>query len=156
HTVGELGRHTAAELELHFGRYGYRLYELARGIDDRPVEPDQAVRQVSAETTFEIDLRLDQLDEALERLANKAWEQTRKKGLAARTVVLKLKTDRFRILTRSHTQPQAVASAQELAQWVLGMRERVTLPPYTLYRLAGVGLSNFIEEVGAGQQADLF
>jgi len=156
HTVGELGQHTAAELELHFGRYGYRLYELARGIDERPVEPDQAVRQVSAETTFDIDLRLDQLGEALERLAAKTWEQTSKKGLAGRTVVLKLKTDRFRLLTRSHTQPQPMASPQELMELVLAMRERVTLPPYTLYRLAGVGLSNFAEEGGARRQADLF
>jgi DNA polymerase IV len=156
HTVGELGRHTAAELELHFGRYGYRLYELARGIDERPVEPDQAVQQVSAETTFEIDLRLDQLDEVLGRLATKAWEQTRKKGLAGRTVVLKLKTDRFRILTRSHTQPQPVASPQELAELALGMRERVTLPPYTLYRLAGIGLSNFAGEDETGRQGDMF
>jgi DNA polymerase-4 len=156
HTVGELGRHTAAELELHFGRYGYRLYELARGIDERPVEPDQAVQQVSAETTFDVDLRLDQLDEVLARLAAKAWEQTRKKGLAGRTVVLKLKTDRFRILTRSHTQPQPVATPDELAELALGMRERVALPPYTLYRLAGVGLSNFADEDEAGRQADMF
>ena len=156
HTVGELGQHTAAELELHFGRYGYRLYELARGIDRRPVEPDQAVQQVSAETTFEIDLRLDQLEQVLERLATKAWEQTHRKGLAGRTVVLKLKTDRFRILTRSHTQPQPVASAQELVELALDMRERVTLPPYTLYRLAGIGLSNFADEDEAGRQRDMF
>jgi DNA polymerase-4 len=156
HTVGELGQHTAAELELHFGRYGYRLYELARGIDERPVEPDQAVQQVSAETTFDIDLRLDQLDEVLKRLAAKAWEQTRKKGLAGRTVVLKLKTDRFRILTRSHTQPQPVASPQELVELALAMRERVTLPPYTRYRLAGIGLSNFAGEDETGRQGDMF
>ena len=156
HTVGELGRHTAAELELHFGRYGYRLYELARGIDERPVEPDQAVQQVSAETTFEVDQRLDQLDEVLKRLATKAWEQTRKKGLAGRTVVLKLKTDRSRILTRSHTQLQPVASPQELVELALSMRERVALPPYTLYRLAGIGLSNFADEDEAGRQGDMF
>lgn len=155
-TVGELGQHTAAELELHFGRYGYRLYELARGIDARPVEPDQAVQQVSAETTFEIDLRLDQLDDILRRLSAKAWEQARGKGVAGRTVVLKLKTDRFRILTRSHTQPQPVATPQELAMLVLRMRERVTLPPYTRYRLAGVGLSNFADTDEAGRQPDMF
>jgi DNA polymerase IV len=155
-TVGELGLHTAAELELHFGRYGYRLYELARGIDERPVDPDLAVQQVSSETTFEIDLRLDQLDEVLARLAAKAWDQARKKGVAGRTVVLKLKTDRFRILTRSHTQPQPVSSPDELAELVLAMRERVALPAYTRYRLAGVGLSNFAEDGEAGRQADLF
>lgn len=155
-TVGELGERPAAELERHFGRYGMRLYELARGIDTRPVEPDQAVQQVSSETTFDIDLRLDQLDETLERLAGKVWEQARKKGVAGRTVVLKLKTDRFRILTRSHTQPQPVASAAELAELARALRGRVTLPPYTRYRLTGVGLSNFADPAEAGRQADMF
>ena len=70
--------------------------------------------------------------------------------------MLKLKTDRFRILTRSHTQPQPVASAQELVELALDMRERVTLPPYTLYRLAGIGLSNFADEDEAGRQRDMF
>lgn len=156
HTVGELGQHDAAELELHFGRYGYRLYELARGIDERPVEPGQAVQQVSAETTFEIDLRLDQLDEVLARMAAKVWEQARKKGVAGRTVVLKLKTDRFRILTRSHTLLHPVASPDELGEWAMSLRERVTLPAYTRYRLAGVGLSNFADQQEAGRQAEMF
>jgi DNA polymerase-4 len=155
-TVGELARHSAAELELHFGRHGLRLYELARGIDERPVEPDQAAQQVSAETTFDVDLRLDQLDEPLRRLAGRVWEQTRKKGLLGRTTVLKLKTDRFRILTRSHTQGQPVASAEELARVALALRERVTLVPYTRYRLAGVGLSNFADPEEAERQTDMF
>src|SRR5450755_1068567 len=36
-TVGELGELETVELERRFGRYGRRLYELARGIDERPV-----------------------------------------------------------------------------------------------------------------------
>jgi DNA polymerase-4 len=155
-TVGELGQREAAELELRFGRHGQRLVELARGIDECPVEPDQAARQVSAETTFEADLRRDQLGETLQGLAAKVWEHARKKGVAGRTVVLKLKTDRFRILTRSHTQAQPVASAAELAETARALCERVTLPPYTRYRLAGVGLSNLAGMKETGRQPDMF
>ncbi|WP_413599659.1 DNA polymerase thumb domain-containing protein [Bordetella pertussis] len=114
-TVGDLSRHSVAELEQRFGRYGVRLYELARGIDERAVQADQPAQQVSAETTFDTDLALEALGEALERLAAKVWEQGAKKGRIGRTTVLKLKTDRFRILTRSLTLMQPPGSAAELA-----------------------------------------
>ncbi|AHV93782.1 impB/mucB/samB family protein [Bordetella holmesii 30539] len=111
-TVGELAAHGLADLEHHFGRYGRRLYELARGVDEREVQPDQPLQQVSSETTFERDLHLPQLEETLQPLALRVWEQARKKGQLGRTVVLKLKTDRFRILTRSHTLLQPPSSAE--------------------------------------------
>ena len=60
-TVGDLATHEVQELEHYFGRYGRRLYELARGIDEREVDADQQVQQVSAETTFSEDVRLDAL-----------------------------------------------------------------------------------------------
>ncbi|MDF8364990.1 DNA polymerase IV, partial [Achromobacter anxifer] len=103
HTVGDLATHSAQELEHYFGRYGRRLYELARGIDEREVQTDQPLQQVSSETTFSRDVRLDSVGEALDRMAEKVWDQALKKGALGRTVVLKLKTDRFRILTRSQT-----------------------------------------------------
>ena len=70
------------------------------------MQADQPAQQVSAETTFDTDLALEALGEALERLAAKVWEQGAKKGRIGRTTVLKLKTDRFRILTRSLTLMQ--------------------------------------------------
>ncbi|OZI74522.1 DNA polymerase IV [Bordetella genomosp. 12] len=155
-TVGELATHGLAELEHHFGRYGRRLYELARGLDEREVQPDQPLQQVSAETTFERDLLLPQLDETLERLALRVWEQARKKGQLGRTVVLKLKTDRFRILTRSQTLLQPPSSAQALAAIARLLCDRVELPAHTRYRLAGVGMSNFADPLDSARQPDLF
>lgn len=155
-TVGDLRQRAPAELELHFGRYGYRLHELAHGIDEREVEPDQVAQQVSAETTFSTDLRLDELGETLDRLALKVWEQGRRKGMMGRTIVLKLKTDRFRILTRSLTQPQSPASVEELAAVARALCARVLLPANTRYRLAGVGMSNFADPQEEGRQPDLF
>jgi len=155
HTAGDLRLREAAELERHFGRYGMRLHELSRGIDARAVQPDQEAQQVSAETTFSTDLRLDELAETLDRLAAKVWEQGRRKGRLGRTTVLKLKTDRFRILTRSLTQTQPPASAAELAAVARALCARVTLPAQTRYRLAGVGMSNFAEPQ-EGRQAALF
>ncbi|QVQ29029.1 DNA polymerase IV [Achromobacter deleyi] len=155
-TVGDLATHSAQELEHYFGRYGRRLYELARGIDEREVQTDQPLQQVSAETTFSQDIRLDALGEAIDRMADKVWDQALKKGALGRTVVLKLKTDRFRILTRSQTSPNPPASAAELAAQARLLCERVELPPETLYRLAGVGMSNFADPAEQSRQPDLF
>lgn len=156
HTVGDLATHAAQELEHYFGRYGRRLYELARGIDDREVQTDQPLQQVSAETTFSEDVRLEAIGEALDRMADKVWSQALKKGALGRTVVLKLKTDRFRILTRSQTNPNPPASAAELATMARLLCERVDLPAQTLYRLAGVGMSNFADPQEQSRQPDLF
>ena len=154
--MGDLATHSAEELEHYFGRYGRRLFELARGIDEREVQTDQPLQQVSAETTFSEDIRLDALGDAIDRMADKVWDQALKKGALGRTVVLKLKTDRFRILTRSQTSPNPPSSAAELAAVARLLCERVELPADTLYRLAGVGMSNFADPAEQSRQPDLF
>jgi DNA polymerase IV len=78
-------------------------------------------------------------------LAEKLWSASRKEPRMARTVVLKLKTGDFKILTRGHTPVFPPASCEELTDIVLKLRERVDLDPQQRYRLVGVGLSNFCE-----------
>jgi DNA polymerase IV len=56
-TVGDLQGFDVTALEGHFGRYGSRLYELARGIDHNPVIADRPTKSISAEDTFELDIQ---------------------------------------------------------------------------------------------------
>jgi DNA polymerase IV len=144
-TVGDLQAVDAAVLEGQFGRYGHRLYELARGIDHNQVIPDRPAKSISAEDTFERDIPLSETGELIRRLAEKVWSASRKESRVARTVVLKLKTSEFNILTRSHTSATPPASWEELAGIVLSLRERVVLAAGQRFRLVGVGLSNFRE-----------
>lgn len=155
-TVGELGIVPAAELERRFGSYGRRLHELALGVDERPVQPDRPTMSISAEDTFEQDLRLDALEPQIRRLAEKTWTAIRKEGRGGRTVVLKLKTAEFRLLTRSMTLPAPPQSLEELIAIVLALRERVALPKQTRYRLVGVGVANFHDDDHADAQQELF
>lgn len=156
-TVGELRRPPLAELEQRFGRWGRRLFELARGIDERPVEPHRERVQVSAEDTFAEDLPLQALTPHIRRLAEKAWNGlTSKQGRMARTVVLKLKTADFQIMTRSLTRATPPASAEELAELAGALRERVDAAPGTRYRLVGVGLAGLIDATDMAVQGDLF
>ena len=143
HTVGHLRAMDLAALEAHYGRHGLRLHELAFGIDENPVVSDRPTKSISAEDTFERDLPLEETEPAIRRLAEKVWEASRKESRIARTVVLKLKTAEFRILTRSLTPPAPVASCEELTSIALTLRGRVSLGRAQRYRLIGVGLGNF-------------
>jgi DNA polymerase-4 len=102
-TVGDLRRLDRFELEKTFGRYGVRLHELTRGVDENAVVPDRPTRSISVEDTFERDVLLAETEPMIRRLAEKLWLASRKESRIARTVVLKLKTNEFKILTRSHT-----------------------------------------------------
>ncbi len=156
-TVGQLREHGQRELELRFGRWGRRLHELSLGIDEHPVESERPTTQVSAEDTFERDLPLEQTTEAIERLAAKAWAAAAREGdRSGRTVVLKLKTADFRLLTRSFTPPSPPTSLEQVIAIALELRSRVELPERTRYRLVGVGLANFRRHDELPPQPELF
>jgi DNA polymerase-4 len=135
---------------------------LARGIDDHPVVSERPTLQVSAEDTFEHDLLLDEIEPHIRRLAEKTWagylrEREQHDGRIARTVVLKLKTSDFRILTRSLTPTEPPPSLDALVDIACDLRSRVELAGQTRYRLVGVGLSGFVDRSAfEAQQADLF
>ena len=153
-TVSELRGLELQQLEQEFGRYGVRLYELARGIDESPVVPDRPTKSISVEDTFEHDVPLAETEPMIRRLAEKLWSASRKESRVARTVILKLKTSEFKIITRSYTPSSPPSSCEELIEIALRLRERVDLDPKRRYRLLRVGLANFREaEETTGQPA---
>lgn len=155
-TVGDLRAVPLASLLRTFGSHGQRLHELARGIDERPVTPHRQAKSVSTEDTFATDLPLNALDDKIRQLAEKTWAAAQKTSRTGRTVVLKLKTAEFRLLTRSLTPAKPPDSAETLAAIAFTLRDRVDLPPTTRYRLAGVGLHNFSSGDTQPRQADMF
>jgi len=156
HTCADLRAFDLRELERRFGRYGLRLRELSLGIDERRVNPDQSVQSISSEDTFARDVLLTEVEPMIRELAAKTWSATRKTERVGRTVVLKLKTADFHIITRSHTPPVPPQTEEAFVALAVGLRERVDLPPRTRYRLVGVGLSNFRDEHELPPQAELF
>jgi DNA polymerase-4 len=155
-TVEDLQGLDLASLEGHFGRYGIRLYDLARGIDHSEVVPNRPTKSISAEDTFDHDVLLAETESMIRRLVEKVWAASRKESRTARTVILKLKTSEFNILTRSHTPYSPPSSCEELTNIALSLRERVALGPQQRFRLVGIGLSNFCEPNGTPEQSGLF
>jgi DNA polymerase-4 len=144
-TVSDLRRLDLPTLESRFGRYGLRLHELSRGLDNSEVVPDRPTQSMSAEDTFEHDVPLKETEPMIRLLAEKIWSASRKESRIARTVVLKLKTSEFNILTRRHTPASPPSTCEELTNIALSLRKRVDLGPQQRFRLVGVGLSNFCE-----------
>src|SRR5271163_5041810 len=153
-TVGDLQALQLSMLESHFGSYGLRLYHLSRGIDHNPVVPNRVSKSISAEDTFPEDIPLADTEPQIRRLAEKVWKSSNGNARAAKTVVLKLKTKEFNSLTRSLTSMAPLCSCDELASIALTLRERVALGPKQLFRLVGVGLSNF--QTAEGPASPLF
>jgi DNA polymerase IV len=156
HTIADLRRLDLSVLETRFGRYGVRLYELARGVDESKVVPDRPTQSISAEDTFEHDVPLAETEHMIRRLAELTWAASRNERRIARTVVLKLKTAEFKIFTRSHTPSFPPSSCEELTAIALSLRARVALGPQQRFRLVGVGVSNFLEPEDISAQPALF
>jgi DNA polymerase-4 len=159
-SVGDLRAFALDDLERRFGRWGRRLHELARGIDEHPVVSKRPTLQISAEDTFEHDLPLADLEPHIRRLAEKAWagylrEREQHPSRVARTMVLKLKTSDFRILTRSITPDARPTSLDDFSRHACDLRLRVGLPSRTRYRLVGVGLAGFVDELSVVIQSRL-
>ena len=155
-TVGQLRERHLQELAHRFGKFGHRLYHLARGIDNNPVKPNRLRKSLSTETTFEDDRQLEQLLPVFDHLVEKLWGQLDPEGREPQTVFIKLKTHDFRNYTRSHTPAEPPRSADDVRNATELLLQRLDLPQNYRYRLAGVGLSNFRERESGVRQATLF
>jgi DNA polymerase-4 len=144
-TGADLRAQTLAFLQHHFGSSGAYYHDLARGICHRQVKADRPYKSVSAEDTFLTDLvEAEPLLAELERIGRTVWRRISEKGLAGRTVVLKVKYQDFRIATRSKSLERHVVGEAEFLD--IGARLlRGVLPPRTGIRLLGLGLSNLDE-----------
>ncbi|OBF79723.1 DNA polymerase IV [Mycobacterium sp. 852002-51163_SCH5372311] len=140
-TIGQLAALTDAEAANILGAtVGPALHRLARGIDDRPVAERAEAKQISAESTFAVDLTtLDQLRDAIDPIAEHAHQRLLRDGRGARTVTVKLKKSDMSTLTRSATMPYATTEVGTL----VAVARRLLLDPVQIgpIRLLGVGFS---------------
>ena len=152
-SVADLRRIQRPALIAQFGRHGQRLYELARGEDARAVEPHRPVQSISAEQTFEHDLPPALVEAALPALAEQVWRAAARADRVGRTVVLKLKTAEFRLLSRHATPPLRPRAMHEVLEHGRQLLARMPHEHGVRYRLAGLGLTNFIDADDARQPA---
>ncbi len=149
-SIADLRKPDEAELFRRYGAMGRRLYRLARGIDDRPVDPTEQVKSVSSETTFASDMAdAPALSRALWPLCEEVARRLRKKRLAGRRVTLKLKTARFRLMTRSRSLDAPLASAEEIYRAATPLLEKEATG--VAFRLIGVGVEALCDMESSAQ-----
>jgi DNA polymerase-4 len=152
--IGDLARADAKILGRTFGPQGLSLASLARGEDNRPVDPDRERKSVSAETTFDDDIgTLEDLEDRLWPCCEKVAVRARAEGVAGRGVALKLKTGDFRQITRRRTLEAPTQTAKTLFTVT---RELLAAELGPNFRLIGVGLSELIETPADARSQDLF
>jgi DNA polymerase-4 len=144
-TGADLRAWSLPQLQAHFGSSAEWYWRICRGIDEREVRPDRPYKSVSAERTFDEDLRdADRLAEELERIAGYAWARVERADVAGRTVTLKVKFGDFTIITRSRSFPSAVPDLPAFT--AAGQALLATLHPLPKgIRLLGLGLHNLTE-----------
>ena len=143
-TVAQLRERDARWLMRRFGRLGAHLYNLARGIDERPVQPAHERKSISAEHTFEEDIAArDALERELWRLCRKVMRRALDKGLAGRVVTLKLRSADF----TTHTAQTRLSEPVALAVHTFPAARRLLAKLHDggPCRLVGVGISELVE-----------
>ncbi len=142
-TIGQLAGRPPEWFSDRFGKMGPGLRDLANGIDARPVVAERRRKSISAETTLAVDTDdSERLHQVVAGLSGRVGGELQRRGLAGRTVRLKLRLDDFTTYTRQVTldgpiksEGQIVSSASRMLGRELGVGRR--------FRLLGVGVSGF-------------
>ncbi len=143
-TGADLKKQTKEFLAKHFGKAGSFFYDLARGIDDRPVEPDWERKAIGKETTFSHDI--DDKTEMMRILTELAWEieeWMKNNRQKAKTVTLKVKYFDFQGITRSITLPSPVYKSKDIMDQMPSLLKKTDAGKKKI-RLLGISLSGLL------------
>lgn len=145
-TIGQLRRWPVETLVSRLGSQGECLWQLAHGIDDRPVVPEREAKSISHETTFEEDISdMEVLRAWLLDLTEQVGWRLRRNGLRARAVQLKVRFADFSTITRSQTLPEPTDITEELWQATSELFSQRLPSGHLPVRLIGMGVSGFDE-----------
>ncbi len=151
YTIRDLRQRSQEWLEKEFGNFGIHIFQLARGIDERKVEPAGQAKSIGQELTFDDDYAdEDTIKGILSQLADKVGWRLRKHSLYTRTIVLKVRTPEFSTYTRSFTLKESVQDNDTLFNTAWRLYQEFKGQPL---RLIGITAANLGRE---GQQLSLF
>jgi DNA polymerase-4 len=146
-TGADLKAYDKARLVQMFGKAGVYFYDIAHGLDDRPVEPNRIRKSIGKETTLMADIDDTQLMlEVLEDLAGRLENLLFDRAAKGRTITLKVKYYDFQCITRSVTPAEAPDSAAVIMRHVKALLQKTDAGRKKV-RLLGISISNFDDEV---------
>ena len=145
-TGADLKKLSQAELVKHFGKAGRFYFQIARGVDERPVNPDEETKSIGAEDTFQKDLtELEEMNAELDKIAFTVHRRLNEHKLQGRTITVKIKYSDFKQITRSrsiHPPTNDMDLILDISKELLLSTEPEGKP----VRLLGISVSNFNEQ----------
>ncbi|MEQ1618025.1 MAG: DNA polymerase IV [Terricaulis sp.] len=147
--IGDIRAAGAQRMRALYGNWGAHLFDFSMAQDHRRVDPDGERKSISAETTFFEDVsEIEALEDILWPLCERVAARCRASDAAGRTLTLKLKDTRFKIVTRRRQLPEPTLLAHRIFETA---RELLVADAdrRAKYRLIGVGLSDFSPSAGA-------
>ncbi|SMD32534.1 DNA polymerase-4 [Reichenbachiella faecimaris] len=155
HTGLDLKNKSLGFMTKNFGKSGSFYYNISRGIDDRPVNPNRIRKSVSIENTYDNDLSdISHIETELEKLSESLETRLAKNKIQGKTINIKIKYADFEQVTRSKTSQYWLSKStdyQPLWKEIL-LDERLVQKPI---RLLGLGLSNLNTEEKENQGLQL-
>lgn len=140
-TIGDLGLLSSKLLVRKLGKQGLHLYLLAKGVDEREVEPEREVKSVGHEDTYPIDISdVEEARKQLLSLATRVAKRLRGYGLVGKTVTLKVKYYDFVQITRSITLGEPTDDNRKIFQTCCDLLEKTEVGRRPV-RLLGISLS---------------
>lgn len=129
-------------LRENFGKSGDYFFEIARGIDNRSVQPDRVRKSIGAENTFSNDIfNLEEAKKSLLPIIDKVASYSAKNDILGKTVTLKVKYADFEQITRSKSLPAGISKTEEIIPHTYSLLENL-FPAEKGIRLLGVSLSS--------------
>jgi DNA polymerase-4 len=145
-TGADLKRYRKEQLIQLFGKSGNYFYDIAHGLDDRPVQPNRIRKSMGKETTFSEDIDdTDKMLEILEDIAVRLENSLIKREAKGRTVTLKVKYFDFQSITRSIMIDEPADSAFVIMKHIKALLAK-TQAGEKKVRLLGISVSNFDDQ----------
>jgi DNA polymerase-4 len=150
-TIGDIAKAGPEILTELIGKGGKQVWDFANGRDERAVSRPSRPKSISEETTYERDLASwEKAWPSLEKFAEDVARNLGRWGLAARTVILKVRFQDYKTITRSFTSGDLVRHGDDLLKAAQVLVGRAPLDGRRI-RLVGLGVANLVDEDGEEQ-----
>lgn len=145
YTIDDLLMLTREQLINLFGRFGSTIYDMIRGIDNRPVETVNETKSIGRETTLDKDtVDRSELKGYIRDFCEEVAQSLKRHGLYTKTVTVKYKTEDFKSYTRSRTADRFMSDEKDITGLAMAIIDSLTINEPI--RLIGVSVSNLTEE----------
>ena len=152
-TISDLRTLPREILMAHFGKAGAWFYEVAQGIDGRPVQPTRQRKSVGTERTFTKNLEdRSVMLTTLQEMAAQVVTRLHALNLAGHTVHIKARFSDFTTVTRAHTATEGIGSADAIAALLPELLDRA-VPKSASVRLLGITVSDLVHVLAASRVA---